>query len=75
MKTFAITFAIVFGLFLVYFLRVMLFTKPTHHKGNRIKDNWKEGGKIVFWYGFYACLIVSLGIAGIILAFNYLENS
>lgn len=75
MKTFGFTFLFIYGLFLIWWLFLILFTKPTFNNGgNRIAKNWNEGGNIVLLVGTILSLVLSIGIAKIILVFNFLEG-
>lgn len=75
METFLKIYGLTQSLFIIYWLYVMVKTKPTFNNGrNRIAKNWNEGGKMLLFGGTVLFFVVSLLITFGILALSVMEK-
>ena len=74
MNTFATTLTIILGLYYLWLFTFMLRNKPRDKRYNNLVGSWKEGGKLLFFFGTYIGIGLSIGITFMILFFNFLEK-
>lgn len=76
MITWFYTFLVIFGLGLIFWLYMILFTEPKfgNNGRNRIEKNWNEGGGILLGYLVVVAFFISIAVAKAILWANFLEK-
>jgi len=75
MNTFLKIYVVIQIITLGYWFYVMLSTKSTFNKkSNRLIENWKEGGNIIFVFTVIGSLVISYALTRAYLYLNFLEQ-
>lgn len=75
MKTFLKIYLALQFISILWWLYVMICTKPKFNRGaNRIHSNWKEGGFLILIYAIVVALVVAIGLSKTYLLLNFLES-